>query len=343
MTNEASTGPVTPDGPGSSVEDAAARFERLLSQEDTQKKRSRGETRVTPEVEAKAEDEGIAAEAEETAPEAPEEAPEDEAEAPTDAPEEGAEGEDEAEQVYTVKVDGKEIEVPLTELLKGYSRTADYTRKTEALAHEKRAFQAEAERVREQSAIVSNLVPALTAQLQASLPQPPDPSLRDIDYLAYSRMKEDYEMAVGKLQAAMSQTQQLQQLQIEEQMQVLSQQVEQGRAKLPDLVPAWKDPKAYERDRPRLREYAKKLGYSDDEIDQAYDPRAVAALYKAMRYDEIVSRKPRPDTPLEKVIRPRPSTVAPAASAKRVSHDARTRLAQTGSVDDAAAAIRSLL
>lgn len=228
-------------------------------------------------------------------------------------------------------------------MLKGYSRTADYTRKTEALAHERRAFQAEAERVREQSAIVSNLVPALTAQLQASLPQPPDPALRDIDYLAYSRLKEDYEMAVGKLQAAMSQTQQLQQLQIEEQMQTLAAQVEQGRARLPDLVPAWKDPKAYERDRPRLREYAKKLGYSDDEIDQAYDPRAVAALYKAMRFDEIVSRKPRADAPIEKVIRPRPSPLPAAAGAKRQSHEARTRLAQTGRVEDAAAAIRSLL
>lgn len=342
MTSEASAAPATPQGPGDTVEDAAARFERLLAQEDNPKKRSRSETSVTPEVAAQAEDEGTEADADETAPEA-DEAEEDAAEAPTDATDEGAEGEDEGEQVYTVKVDGKEIEVPLTELLQGYSRTADYHRKTEALAQERRSFQAEAERVREQSAIVSNLVPALTAQLQASLPQPPDPALRDIDYLAYSRMKEDYEVAVGRLQAAVSQTQQLQQLQIEEQTQMLAQQVEQGRQKLPELVPAWKDPKAYERDRPRLREYAKKLGYSDEEVDQAYDPRAVAALYKAMRYDEIVSRKPRPDAPLEKVIRPRPSTVAPAATAKRVSYEARSRLAQTGRVEDAAAAIRSLL
>ena len=37
-------------------------------------------------------------------------------------------------EVFTVKVDGKEIEVTLDELQKGYSRTQDYTRKTQQVA-----------------------------------------------------------------------------------------------------------------------------------------------------------------------------------------------------------------
>jgi hypothetical protein len=46
-----------------------------------------------------------------------------------------------ADQLVRVKVDGEEVEVPVTDLVNGYSRTADYTRKTQALA-------AEAEQVR---------------------------------------------------------------------------------------------------------------------------------------------------------------------------------------------------
>lgn len=41
---------------------------------------------------------------------------------------------------YKVKVDGEELEVPLNELLNGYMRQADYTRKTQALAQERKQF-----------------------------------------------------------------------------------------------------------------------------------------------------------------------------------------------------------
>jgi hypothetical protein len=40
-----------------------------------------------------------------------------------------------------VRVDGEEIEVPLSEALQGYSRTQDYTRKTQALAEQQRSAQ----------------------------------------------------------------------------------------------------------------------------------------------------------------------------------------------------------
>lgn len=58
-----------------------------------------------------------------------------------DLPEEEV-GDEEAappEAMFTVKVNGAEVEVPLSELLAGYSRTADYTRKSQALAEQRRA------------------------------------------------------------------------------------------------------------------------------------------------------------------------------------------------------------
>lgn len=44
-------------------------------------------------------------------------------------------------QVFTVKVDGEEVEVPLDELVAGYSRQADYTKKTQVLAAERERLQ----------------------------------------------------------------------------------------------------------------------------------------------------------------------------------------------------------
>ena len=46
-----------------------------------------------------------------------------------------------AEQTYEVTVAGQAQQVPLSELLKGYSRTSDYTRKTQLLAEQHRGFQ----------------------------------------------------------------------------------------------------------------------------------------------------------------------------------------------------------
>ena len=46
-----------------------------------------------------------------------------------------------ADHHVRVKVDGEEVSVPLSEALGGYSRTADYTRKTQALAERERQVQ----------------------------------------------------------------------------------------------------------------------------------------------------------------------------------------------------------
>jgi hypothetical protein len=46
---------------------------------------------------------------------------------------------DVANRYVRVKVDGEDVEVPLQEALSGYSRTADYTRKTQELAQQRQA------------------------------------------------------------------------------------------------------------------------------------------------------------------------------------------------------------
>jgi hypothetical protein len=45
------------------------------------------------------------------------------------------------EPTFTVRIDGQDVEVPQSELVKGYMRTADYTRKTQLLGNQRRQLE----------------------------------------------------------------------------------------------------------------------------------------------------------------------------------------------------------
>ena len=80
--------------------------------------------------------------------------------------EDGDSEEEQQPQVFTVKVDGKEVEVTLDELQKGYSRTQDYTRKTQQIAEVRKQTEAELQAVRAEREQYAQLLSALEAQVQ---------------------------------------------------------------------------------------------------------------------------------------------------------------------------------
>lgn len=59
---------------------------------------------------------------------------------PTSTPDVGASSQSDSPS-YSVKIDGQDVNVTLDELLKGYQRQSDYTRKTQALAAERTEMQ----------------------------------------------------------------------------------------------------------------------------------------------------------------------------------------------------------
>mgnify|MGYP003110034094 CR=1 FL=1 len=73
--------------------------------------------------------------------------------------------EEEPTQTYKLKVDGEEIEVTEEELLKGYSRQSDYSKKTQELAAQRKDLEAitsENQAARER---MSQLIPELESNL----------------------------------------------------------------------------------------------------------------------------------------------------------------------------------
>lgn len=280
---------------------------------------------------------------------------EDETQLEGDEPEDGAEGEevaatdDEAEeapqedQYLTIKIDGKEEKVSLEEAARGYQRQADYSRKTAALAEERRSFERDRQAVVEERGQYQALLSALSQQLQGMQPQEPDwENLYRENPLEYVRQKDVWRERQEKMAAAQYEMQRVQTLTVQEQQAQLQQMVAQGRQKLVEAVPVWKDPQRWETDRNRLLQYGAKLGFAEDELRQAYDPRAVVALYKAMQYDALMAKRIQPSPSRS----PRPAAAGSAAVAPRQVSDvtrAKQRLAKTGKVADAAVLFEGLL
>ena len=89
--------------------------------------------------------------------------------------EEEVEDEDETEStVYTVKVNGQDVEVSEDELIKGYSRQQDYTQKTQQLAEYKRQLDGAAQQYQQELSntqqVRAQYVDALTARDASSTP-----------------------------------------------------------------------------------------------------------------------------------------------------------------------------
>ena len=323
----------TPQGTG--ISGAAEAIAALLTPE--------GDTKPLESKEAPSPEEGTLEgnpEGEETteAPEgeegAPEEKPNDGEDTPQDPPAEP--------ETLTVEIDGKSVVLPREEVTKGYLRQQDYSRKTQDLAERRRAFQEVEKSVAQERETYAQLIPALRQQLERTLPQEPDPALLDTDPVTYLRAERAYRDHLTRLHAAQQEEARTQALRSQEQQEALKARLEEAKQKLADSMPAWRDPAKWDADRPKIQAYGLKAGFTAEELQNTYDPRAVVALYKAMKYDELMARQPKP------VVNAGPKT-APAGSAQSAPRSntehtkAKQRLAQTGRVADAVTALKGLL
>jgi hypothetical protein len=326
---------------GTGLDAAANAFEAILAgKSDNQAPPKENEADApTDEVEALADadvDETAAAD------EDAEDATEDEA---ADEEEEDDEAEDEAPKLVTVKIDGKTAEVPLDEVVAGYQRQADYSRKTAALAEERKQLVQEYAEVQTERQYYAQALTSLQQQLATQAEQQPDwDRLYAEDPIEWVRQREVYRARQEKAAAAQIEMERLANQQTAEQRQALSQQLQTERGRLLEKVPTWKDDKVWERDRNALREYGRSFGFSDEELSRAYDHRAVAALYKAMKYDQLLAaqKSTRPD-PARAI--QQPSRGSAAISPRPVTEQTRAkqRLAKTGRVADAAKVFEGLI
>ena len=250
----------------------------------------------------------------------------------------------EEQPVYRVTVDGEEIEVTQDELLNGYSRQQDYTRKTQELANQRKTIEQQAQELQQRDAIYAQLLPKMEAQLQGELVNEPDwDSLYNDDPIAFVREKQLWDEKKEKLKAAEAENARLAQESYAQQQEQIAQQVQEGQQRLLEIIPEWKNAEVASKEKLAIRDYGiNVLGYSPQEMDAIYDYRALLGLRNAWlnsKTVEATKKKPTQKAPA-RVARPgtttRKKSVAPVKRAKQV-------LAKSGKVQDAAKVFEQFL
>ena len=255
-----------------------------------------------------------------------------------------AEEEEDKPPSFTVKVDGKNVEVTLEELQKGYSREADYTRKTQQVSEERRAFAAEAELVRTERQQYSQLLGSLQAQLQQNAaPQIDLDRLYHEDPIEWVKQKELARDSEKVHAAIQSEQQRLSHIQAQEQYQSMQAHLAQQQDAMLKAIPEWANPDKAKAEKTLLIEWGQKLGFSSDELKNIFDHRAVVALRKAALYDQMMTKRGN----IRPAVNNGPKPAKPGAAGRMDnttdSRRSQQRLAKTGRVNDAASAIEHLL
>jgi len=250
------------------------------------------------------------------------------------------EPEEEPTPTYRVKVGKEEVEVPLDELLKGYSRTADYTKKTQEVAEARKAVESERQKIEEASRLRDQYAERLSVieQMLNQTEKAEDLSaLKETDPIGYAVRVAEQAEREKQLTAVRAERQRLAQQQQAEQSERLKAHLASEAAKLRDAIPEISDEVKGEVVKREIREFAKSIGFSDQELAQVYDSRAVLTLYKAMQYDKLQKGKSQVTKKVNaapKMLKPGTST--PEASESETTKRMRAQLKKSGKKDDAA-------
>jgi hypothetical protein len=271
-----------------------------------------------------------------------------EAQAEDESEVEQDEGEDEQEEptTYRVKAAGEERDVTLDELIKSYQLGTDYTKKSQAVAEERKVVEAERQRIEEARYLRDQYAERLQV-IEQMLNQQPETEnldyLKETDPIGYAVKVAELSQREKQLAQVRAEQARIAEQQQREQQEQLGQVVQAESRKLAEVIPEYADPQKGETLRRELREFGLKAGFSDQELANVYDSRAVLTLYKAMQYDKLQSAKPG----ITKKVNEAPKVMKSGVSQPRDSSDEmkklKARAKQTGRVADAAKAFERFL
>lgn len=262
--------------------------------------------------------------------------------------EEGNVIEEELVDTHTVPVDGKDREVTLDELKTSFSFKAHNTQVSQELAERRKALDTEAEGLRQGREVYGQRLQQMEQALAASVPTEPDwDTLETEDPAKFATESARWARHHRKVDALKLESQRVLDEQVaEEQTQLNAFKADQGK-RMMEAIPEWGDEKVYKTEQTRMVAYAKEsLGFSDEEVSGFLDHRAVVVMRKAMLFDELQAKGTKAvkggKTAALKPGTRRRRRKAGGAGSKR-ANASRQRLSQTGSVQDAEAALLDIL
>jgi cytochrome oxidase Cu insertion factor (SCO1/SenC/PrrC family) len=309
-----------------------------------------------PEGETPETEEATPTEEEESQPVAEDESLEEETEEEEEpeGEEESEETDGEEEELYAVTVNGEEVAVSLDELLSGYSRQSDYTRKTQEIAGDRKEMEAlqqrynsEVQQIQQERQQYMEALTNVIANHGAELEKFSNidwNTLRENDPIEYVTTREQYREAQEKVQTMHNQRAQAQQSQQAEMNKAQHQMLQVEKGKLVEALPEWGDPEKQKELSANLQSYAKDQGFSAEELNSLIDHRSVLVLLKAQKYDQLqnsdVKSKKLKNKP--KVIRSGTGTTSKGTSKSKRAAKMK-RLQSSGHVDDAVSILEDMM
>ena len=256
------------------------------------------------------------------------------------------------QELYRVVVDGQEQEVTLDELMKGYSRQSDYTRKTEKLSQDRKSVEElknQYTRQNEEAKIkrdqYEKQIQILSEQLKQS-----EPSKVDLDRLyednpaEYVRVKAEQDRRKELLEKANQERERIQSEKQNEQSKQYNAYLEQQRELLTQKLPIYADKEKGPEFVKNLTSYAKEIGYTDQEINMLVDHRSVIMLANAYRYDKLkkANLKNKKVTKVSKVVSSSSAKVQDENEIAKRMKSKKATLRKTGKVQDAVSVLREM-
>ena len=268
-----------------SVQGAAKSIEGLMDTKGVINKTTKEAAPVEPkeEVEAKAETETEVEQPTETQPEETKEVAEEEASEDSNAIEE------QETDLHQVTVNGEKIDVDLEELKAGYQKDADYRRKTEELAIEKRELKAEEDRLKNQYSTkmddINNLVVTLNAEINNDLNSKELDRLWEEDPTEAAKVDRRIQKRKNTIQQAQQKLREHQQSQFQE---ILREEQKKLHLRHPEIA----DPIRGATVKSNIMNYLSSKGFSNEDVSRIYDSRYFDVIMDGMNFQKTKSVKP---------------------------------------------------
>ena len=257
------------------------------------------------------------------------------------------EGVSETPGTYTIKVDGKDVEVTLDELQAGYSRQADYTRKSQVLAEQRKKAEEELAATQQERQRYISQLEQFTAQADSKLDELKSTDwtkLKEEDPTEYMLKRDQYRELQENKRTVEEEQKNLQYKSQQEQQAKWQEELVRQQEIMAQRLPEWNDPNKGAKLKQDIKSFALKTGFSEQEVDSLIDARSVDVLHKAMLYDNLLAAKisNKKAKVVPKVTRPGSPPTKGEISSDKVKAQ-RARLKKTGRVKDATSVIESLM
>ena len=196
------------------------------------------------------------------------------------------------------------------ELLRGYQRQSDYSRHMNQLAEQRRAAEAETQRVSAERQHYAAQLDQFAAVLQASLPPRPPQEMLDSDPIGYLQAEKAWEARASQLQHVLAEREQVERISRQQEQQRQQQTLAQAREQLVEMLPEWRKPETAKAEQPKIAAHLRTIGYADHEISAAADPRAIVMARESMLYRQLMASRPQ----VQQKIATAPRMVKPGAA-----------------------------